>query len=135
MDGSHWIAPDGIFGEATAVGMSVANSDHDYSYRNDFEIWRENQEFERQNISMSQPPLDTTPIGTNTTNIIMSHLELTPIGTKMPDHKPLTRPIDLSRRKGKTHVPEDQALDTSSSDSSSSESDSSDDSKYRKSNS
>ena len=41
-DGSHWAAPDHFFGEAAAAGMSAANSDHDYSYEADFEIWREN---------------------------------------------------------------------------------------------
>ena len=55
-----------FFGEATAVGMSTKNSDHDYNYKTDFEIWRGNQEFERQKISMIWPPLDSTPIGPNT---------------------------------------------------------------------
>ena len=32
-DGSHWSAPDHVFGEATAVIMSVARSDQDYSYK------------------------------------------------------------------------------------------------------
>ena len=105
-DVSHWSAPDHVFGEATAVGMSAANSDHDYSYKTDFEIWRENQEFKRQNKSLSRPPLDSTTIGTNTTNVTMSHLESTPIETKMPDPKPLTQPIFLSKLKGKSHVPE-----------------------------
>ena len=54
---SHWSAPDHIFGEATAVRMIVAKSDRDYSYKPNFEIWKENQEFERQIILMSQPPL------------------------------------------------------------------------------
>ena len=44
-------------------------SEHNYSSKNDFETRRENQDFERQNISMSQPPLDSTPFGTNTTNV------------------------------------------------------------------
>ena len=47
-----------FFGEVTAVGMSAARSDQDYSYKTDFGIWRENQEFEHQNIPMSRPPLD-----------------------------------------------------------------------------
>ena len=38
-DGSYWTAPDHSFGEATAVVMSAAKSDHDYSYKTDFEIW------------------------------------------------------------------------------------------------
>ena len=36
MYGSHLSAPDHVFGEATAVGMSAANSDHDYNYKTDF---------------------------------------------------------------------------------------------------
>ena len=49
-DGSHWSAPDHIFGEATVVGMSAAKSDHDYNYKTEFQIWKENKEFELQNI-------------------------------------------------------------------------------------
>ena len=41
-DGSHWSAPDHVFGGAIAVGMSAENSDHKYNYKTDFEIWREN---------------------------------------------------------------------------------------------
>ena len=52
-DGYHWLAPDHVFGEATAVRISAGRSDQDYSYKTHFEIWRENKEFERQNISMS----------------------------------------------------------------------------------
>ena len=37
--------------------MITTRSDQDYSYKTDFEIWRGNQKFERQNISMSLPPL------------------------------------------------------------------------------
>ena len=40
MDGSHWSAPDHVLGEATAVGISVAKSDHDYSYKTEFQIWK-----------------------------------------------------------------------------------------------
>ena len=35
--GSHWRAPDHVFGEATAVGMSAATSDSDYNYKTYFE--------------------------------------------------------------------------------------------------
>ena len=90
-----------IFGEATAVGMSAEKSDHDYRYKTDFQIWRENQEFERQNISMSRPPLDSNPIVTKNTNVTTSHLDLTPVGTKTSDPNPLTQPTDSSKRKEK----------------------------------
>ena len=69
---------------------------------------------------MSQPPLDSTPIGANTTNVTTSQLELTPIGTKTPEPAPLTQPMESSKRKVKAHVPEDPESDPSSSDSSSS---------------
>ena len=68
MDGAHWIAPNHSFGETTAVGVSEAKSDYDYNYKNKFQNWKENKEFECQNISMSQPPLKSTHIGTNTSN-------------------------------------------------------------------
>ena len=74
-DGPHWSAPGHVFGEATAVGMSATRSEQNYSYKTDFEIWRENQDFGRQNISMNRPPLESTPIGTNTTNGTTSPIE------------------------------------------------------------
>ena len=32
LDESHWLAPDHVFGEATAVRMSLERLDQDYSY-------------------------------------------------------------------------------------------------------
>ena len=32
-DGAHWSAPDRVFGEATAVGVSEAKLDHEYNYK------------------------------------------------------------------------------------------------------
>ena len=46
--------------------MSTARLYQYYTYKTDFEIWKENQDFGRQHISMSQLPLEFTPIGTNT---------------------------------------------------------------------
>ena len=31
-----------MFGEATSFGTSAASTDQEYSYKTDFEIWREN---------------------------------------------------------------------------------------------
>ena len=70
--------------------MSEAKSDHDFNYKTKFQIGKDNKEFERQNILMSQPLLDSTPIGTNTTNAKISNLDSTSVGTKTPDPKPLT---------------------------------------------
>ena len=57
------------------VGMSGMRSEQKYSYKTDFETRRENQDFGRQNISMSQPPLDSTPFGRNTTNKTTSPID------------------------------------------------------------
>ena len=57
-DISHWSAPNNVSGEAKSLGMSAAKSDNDNNYKTKFQIWKENKEFERQNILMSRPPLD-----------------------------------------------------------------------------
>ena len=73
---------------------------------------------------MSQPPLDSTDFGKNTTNGKTSPIESIPVGTKIPDPMPLTRPTespiqltDSSKRKVKAHVPADPESDPSLSDS------------------
>ena len=76
--------PDRVFGEATALGMSATKSEIDYSSKPDFQNWRETQDFGRQNISMSPPPLDSSPIGTNTTNGTTSPIDSIPIRKKTP---------------------------------------------------
>ena len=43
--------------------------------------------------------MDSTLIGTNTTNAKILHLNLTTVGTKTPDPNPLTRPIEFSKCK------------------------------------
>ena len=42
-----------------------------------WKFWGGNQEFDCQNISISWPPLELTPIGKNTTNLTSSKFELT----------------------------------------------------------
>ena len=79
MDGSRWSAPSHVFGEVTAAGMSGTRSKQNYSYKTDFETRRENQNFGRQNISMSLPPLDSTPLGTNNTTGIKSPIDSIPV--------------------------------------------------------
>ena len=49
-DVSHSSALDLVFGEATAVGMSATRLEQDYSYKTDFQNWKENQDFGRQHI-------------------------------------------------------------------------------------
>ena len=83
---------------------------------------------------MSRPPLESTPIGTNTPNARISDLDLTPVGTKTPYPKPLTLPTESSKRKEKSqkeYVRDDTESYPSLSDSSLSETDWSNDSKYR----
>ena len=65
-------------------------------------MWKENKEFERQHISMSQPHLDSTPIGTNTSNEKIPPLDLTLVGAKMPD--PKTPKLLTKLSKGKENL-------------------------------
>ena len=126
--------------------MSITRSELEYSYKTDFQHWRKNQDFGRQNISLSCPPLDSMNIVMNTTNITTSPIDFIPIGEKTPEPTPRTRPTKFSTRptesstqptnsskqKGKAHVPADLESDPSLSDSSLRESYSLADSNYRK---
>ena len=90
--------------------MSEAKSEYDYNCKTGFQTWKENKEFEFQDISMSQPPLDLTTIGTDMSNAKISHLDLTPVGVKTPDPQKLKLPTELTKRKErdqKEYVPED----------------------------
>ena len=102
-------------------------SEQNYSSKTDFETRRENKDFGRQNNSMSRPPLDSTSLGTNTTNGTMSPIDSIPVRTKTTEPTPQTRPTylpalpaDLPEQNGKAHVPGDPDTDPSLSDSSSS---------------
>ena len=52
-DGPNWSTPGCVFGKATVVTVSGTRSEKNYSSKTDFGTRRENQYFERQNISMS----------------------------------------------------------------------------------
>ena len=97
-DGSNWYVLGNVFGEVTAFGVSGTRSEQNYSYKTDFETRRENQDFGRQNISMSRPPLDSTYFGTNTTNRKTSPIESIPVGEKTPYPTPLTQQTEISTR-------------------------------------
>ena len=58
--------PNHIFGENIVVGVRDAKFGYDYNCKTEFQIWKENKEFERQNISVSRPTLESTAVGTNT---------------------------------------------------------------------
>ena len=77
----------------------------------------EDQDFGRQNDPMSRPTLDSTPLGTKTTNGTTSPIDSIQVGTKTPDPTPLTRPTEFPYQNIKLHVPQDPDLDPSSSDS------------------
>ena len=68
---------------------------------------------------MSQPTLESTPIGINTTNGTTSPIYSIPVRTKTPEPTPLTQPTELPGKNGKAHVPDDPDPDPSFSDSSS----------------
>ena len=51
--GSHRSTPNHVLGETTSVGVSEANSDYNYNYKTELQIWKENKEFERKTILMS----------------------------------------------------------------------------------
>ena len=67
---------------------------------------------------MSQPTLDSTPIGKNTTNGTTSQIDLILIIIKLPDPTPLTLsmdspelPTNFTEENGKAHLPGDQDPD------------------------
>ena len=67
------------------------------------------QNFGRLNDPMSQPTVDSTHLGTNTTDRTMLPIDSIPVGTKMTEPNPLELP---------TYLPGDPDLDPSLSDSS-----------------
>ena len=70
--------------------MSEMKEKNNYNYKSDFETMRAIQDFERENISMSQPTLVSTPIGINMTNRKTLPIDLIPVGTKTIDPMPRT---------------------------------------------
>ena len=97
-DGFNYSAPSNIFGEVIVIGMSGTRSEQNNRYKTDFETRRENQDFGRQNISMSQPPLDSTTFGTNITNRTMSPIDSISIREKTLDPTQLTQQMDFPTR-------------------------------------
>ena len=67
---------------------------------------------------MSRPPLESTALGTKTTNGTTSPIDSIPVGTKTPEPTPLIPPIDLTEQNGKAHVTGEPDPDPSLSDSS-----------------
>ena len=72
------------------------------------------QNFGRQNDSMSRPPLESTPIGTSTAKGTTLPSDLITVGTKSPEPTPLTLTTDsetlptaFSNQNVKSHLPVD----------------------------
>ena len=79
------------------------------------------QDSGRQNDSMSQSLLDSTPLGTYTTNETTPPSDSIPFRAKFPEPTPLTLPTDsptpptgFSEQNEKAHVPGDPDPDPSS---------------------
>ena len=53
MYGAHWSVPNYVFGEMTAVGVSEEKSYYNYNYKTEFQIWKEDKDFELQEMLMS----------------------------------------------------------------------------------
>ena len=49
-DVSRWSTRYYVFGETKAIGKSVAKLDHDYSYKTDFVILRENRNLSAKKV-------------------------------------------------------------------------------------
>ena len=86
-DGYNWLPPGHRIVGVTADIVSGKRSETNYYSKSDFETRRGgvvNQDFGRQNNYMSQPPLESTPLCTNTKNGTTSPIESIPVGTKLP---------------------------------------------------
>ena len=94
-NGSDWLQHGKDNEEATSDRVSKTKAITHYNFRSDFETMREIQYFERENISMSQPNFDSTPIVTNTTNRTTSPIDSISVGTKITETTPLTQPTEF----------------------------------------
>ena len=131
-DGHNWLLPGHCIGKVTADRVIRTRSKQNYNAKIGFETRRENQYFGRQNNSMCQPPLYSTPLGTNTNSRTLSPIASIPVGTKTLEPTPLTLPMDLTEQNGKAHVPGYPDPEKSSSDSSAKKSNYSNDSNSSK---
>ena len=100
-DGSNWLPPDHCIGEVTADIVSRKKPEQKYNFKSYFETRRGgliDQDFGRQNNYMIQPPLDSTPLGTNTNNRKTSQSYSIPVRTKYPEAMPLTLSTDFQNK-------------------------------------
>ena len=95
----NWIRHGHDIEEATADRVSETRSNSDYIFKSDFETMRGIQDFERENISMTNgttSPIDDgvmVKIGKNSEMVkFRTNGEMMKVGTKTPEPTPLTQP-------------------------------------------
>ena len=91
-NGSDWLHPGHDIEGATSERVRKTKAKNHYNFKSNFETMREIHDFEWENISMSRPTLDSTPLGTDMTNGQTSAIDLIPVGIKTPEPTPLTLP-------------------------------------------
>ena len=114
--GSNWLPPGHRIGKVTADRVIRTQPEKNYNPKSYFETNKGgvvNQDFGRQNNSMSRPTLDSTPLGTNTNNGTTTPIDLIPVETKSPYPMPLILTTYFPEQNGKLHVPGDPDPDAS----------------------
>ena len=85
-DAFNWLPPGHHIGEVTSDRVIGTRSEKNYNAKTVYETRRVNQDFVRQNNSMSRPPLDSTPLGTNTINGTTSPIDTIPVENNSRDY-------------------------------------------------
>ena len=118
--GNNWLVRSHSISGATADIVIRTESKHNYNFKNVFKTRKDkvvDQDFGHQNDSMSrphleltpmsQPPLDSTPLGTNRNNENNVTNWLDSSRKKKSDPTPLTRQTEFPEQNEKSHVPGD----------------------------
>ena len=86
----NWIPDSHSIVEVAADRVIRIGSEQNYNDKTDFKTWRINQDFGRQNNSISQTHLNSSPIGTDITKGTTSPIDSITFGTTTPKPTPLT---------------------------------------------
>ena len=81
-DGSNWLPIGNNISEDTADKVSGNKAKNNYNFKSEYETRRgeiADHDFGRQNDPTSPPTLDSTHLGTNTTNVTTSPIDLIPV--------------------------------------------------------
>ena len=116
MDGSNLLPPGHRTGEVSADIVRRTRSEKTIMLKLILKLGDKINILGAKN-SMSLPPLDSTPLGTNKNNRTTSPIDLIQVVTKTPEPTPLTKPTDFLEQYGKAHVPVEPDPYPSSSDS------------------